>query len=242
MYKLPKYGLKGVQCDYAFVYGNNDKNYLIESMNMDPERIVVSGYPFLDPRKEPSFSKKKTILYLTPAFRATGILPLSINEEKEFYISLYKQVAKAGYKLDIKVHPNDDFSLIKSYLRDFDEINIYENENLADLTIGASLVISDFSTALFYAIKYYKPIIILTSKYFKSYPFDYTKHGIGLKSDLNNLSNVIKEAINFDPEKAKSYRKFIRAFLFDNSDQCAYSTFYSTIDNIKLIEIGKHVI
>jgi hypothetical protein len=243
MHKLPKYGLKDVHCDYAFVYGNNDKKYLVESMNMSPNRIVVSGYPFIAPTKDRFFMKEKNqILYLTPAFRATGILPISIDDEREFYLTLYKQVRLAGCKLSIKVHPMDDFDLIKSYFVGVDNVSIYKNKNLADLTLAASVVISDFSTALFYAIKYYKPIIILISEYFKNYPFDYTKHGIGIKAKLDDLSKVIKDAININLEKDSSYRRFLDHFLFDNSDQNAYLKFYSTIEGIQTKDREKSVI
>ncbi|MCZ6702041.1 MAG: hypothetical protein O6940_03260, partial [Ignavibacteria bacterium] len=103
-------------------------------------------------------------------------------------------------------------------------------------------VMSEFSTALFYAIKYYKPIIILTSEYFKSYPFDYTKHGIGIKSNLNNLSAVIRESMSLKPEKDKSYREFISNFLLGNNSQGAYPAFYTAIERIKLQKMSNDVI
>jgi hypothetical protein len=238
MHKLPKYGLEDIHCNYAFVYGNNDKNYLVESMKMNPRRIVVSGYPFLNPtKKRTSTEEINRILYLTPAFRADGVLPISVDEEREFYLALYEQVKMADCELDIKVHPRDDLELIKSYFEGIDTVNIYSNENLADLTLATSVVISDFSTALFYAIKYYKPIIILNSEYFESYPFDYTKYGIGIKSDLDNLRHAVKKALDSNPEKDNSYQKFITNFLSDCTDSDAYQRFYSTIEKI---ETKKH--
>ncbi len=236
IHKLPKYGLKDVHCQYGFVYGENDKKYLVESMNMNPERIVVSGYPFLTPTKEKSVLKEKgRVLYLTSAFRATGLLPLSIRDEKDFYLTLYEQVTMAGYELDIKVHPVDDFELIKSYFEECEYVDIYKDVNLADVTMAASIVISEFSTALFYAIKYYKPIIILTSEYFESYPFDYTKHGIGIKSNLNNLRAAIRESKSLKPEKENAYREFISNFLLgNNNSQSAYLEFYAAIEKMNL--------
>ncbi len=234
MYKLPKYGLKGVHCDYAFVYGNNDKDYLIKSMNMNPENIIISGYPFLSPTINRFLKRsEKRVLYLTNPYRATGILPITLDDEREFYLSMYNQVKMAGYELDIKLHPKDDLEIIQGYFKGCDNVRIYKDKNLADLTLAASVVISDFSTALFYAIRYYKPIIILKSDYFESYPFDYTKHGIGIKSELNNINIVIKGTETLEPARKNNYKKFLTNFLLEQGNKSAYDRFYSTLVRIK---------
>lgn len=235
MFKLPKYGLKGFHCEYAFVYGHNDKDYLIQSMKMKEDKITISGYPFLFPTMNKPEQEEKMILYLTSAFRVTGILPISTDEEKEFYLSLYEQVKKAGFKLVIKVHPVDDYELICKYFEGIDNLEIYESKNLADLTMTSELVISDFSTALFYAIIYEKPIIILTSEYFETYPFDYTKYGIGVKSRLKSLDVIIKKSINLTSEQISSYKGFTDRFLSENKHQSTYEIFFQKLKSIHLL-------
>lgn len=233
LHKLPKYGLSSSHCDLAFVYGKNDKDYLLSSMNMNPENITVSGYPFHSKSNAKKFNDEKFILYLTPAFRATGIIPITVEEERELYIDIYKAAVGSGFKLIVKAHPMEDYELIRSYLEGMDNVEIYKNENLADLTSQSSIVISDFSTALFYAIKYYKPIIILTSEYFKSYPFDYTKFGIGVKTDIGNLGETIRSFKDVNLDEDKFYKKFLVDSLGDNRDKNAYSIFYSVIEKDK---------
>ncbi len=233
IYLLPKYGLNNAHCDYAFVYGQKDKSYLIKSMKMDSDNIVISGYPFLSPTMEKSNSTTdKRILFLSNAFRTTGVLPISIDQEKEFYHRLYKKVTGCGYTLDIKVHPSDNYELIQEFFAGLQNINIYKNKNLADLTIYSDLVISDFSTALFYSIKYFKPIIILISEYFESYPFDYSKYGIGIKSYLDNIDKIIEKIPSNDLVNKKAYQNFLQDFLSGNQDQDTYKLFYSKIKTL----------
>jgi hypothetical protein len=234
-YKFPKYGVKGLHCQYAFVYGNSDKEYLIQSMDMNPEKIILSGYPFLFPTMDKPAQNKKKILYLTSAFRATGVIPISIKEEREFYQLMYKKVKASGMKLIIKAHPKDDYKLIQGFFAGIEDVEIYNNKNLADLTISSDVVISDFSTALFYAIKYLKPIIILTSEYFETYPFDYTKYGIGVKTKLDTLDVTIKDSIKLTSEQVTAYDKFTKRFLFDSKHQNTYQVFFQKLEEINII-------
>jgi len=232
-HKLPKYGLKEVHCDFAFVYGIEIMSYLSDSMGMDPKKIVISGYPFLSPtiEKQP-LTKSGRVLFLSNPYRATGMLPISIEDERLFYHSLYDQVLKAGFELNIKLHPKDSLPMIKSYFDKFENVGIYQNKNLADLTISSILVISDFSTALFYAIKFKKPIIILTSRFFKRYPFEYTDHGIGFKSNLENLYKSIGYAIQHIHEQENAYAQFASEFLYSNYDQDTYTIFYTYLNKL----------
>ena len=49
-------------------------DYLIESMEMDSNNIIISGYPFLTPMLDHCHSSdRKSVLYLSSAFREDGI-------------------------------------------------------------------------------------------------------------------------------------------------------------------------
>lgn len=227
LHKLPKYGLHFIHCDFAFVYGQKDKNYLIETLNMSANNITVSGYPFLMPTdSSKDLSKQDQILYLSSAFREDGIMPITKEQEKCFYLTLLKQVEDAGYALNIKVHPRDDLKIIQNYFINHSNVRIYKNDNLADLTILSRYVISDFSTAIFYAIKYFKPVIILNSEYFKNYPFDYTEYGIGVKTDLHNLCFTLKNYRELSRSQKNSYKNFLTDFLYDNRKVSTFQTLY----------------
>jgi len=232
---LPKYGLKENHVDYAFMFGEIDKNYLISSMNMDSRNIFITGYPFLQYDKY-NFSNKKLInkktrkaLYLSTALRATGVSPITIEEEKMFYQKLFKQVDKAGYKLILKLHPLEDPLLFKSYFNGMD-VEILSNVNLADLCYESDLVIGEYTTTFFYAIREKKPIIIINSNYFNEYPFDFTKFGIGVKSDIDELATVISKNKNLTRANMLAYEKFSRNYI--NYNGCSYNKIYNHIENI----------
>jgi CDP-glycerol glycerophosphotransferase (TagB/SpsB family) len=183
-----------------------------------------------------NFSKRKLInkktrkaLYLSTALRTTGVSPITIEEEKMFYQKLFKQVNKAGYKLILKLHPLEDPLLFKSYFNGMD-VEIHSNVNLADLCFESDLVIGEYTTTFFYAIREKKPIIIINSNYFNEYPFDFTKFGIGFKSDIDELAIIISKNKNLTRENKLAYEKFSRNYI--NYDGSSYIKIYNHIENI----------
>ena len=133
--KLPKYGLESNHTDYAFVYGNKDRQYLIESMKMDKNKIFLSGYPFCEPSNNHSYKNKpKTALYISTGLRAVGVIPITIEDEKKHYKNVFRQLSSLGFNLIIKLHPSEDIELFKTYIKS-DKVKFIKDGNLSDLTI-----------------------------------------------------------------------------------------------------------
>lgn len=234
---LPKYGLKENHIDYAFMYGQKDKEYLISSMNMDSSNIYITGYPFPAYQKYAVSnmrilnSETKTALYLSTALRTVGVIPITIDEEKEFYLEVYNQAKKSGFKLIIKLHPCEDEELFNSYFENID-VKIIRLANLSDLVHEVDLVIGEYTTTFFYAIREFKQIIIINSPYFKDYPFDFTKYGVGIKTDLNNLSATLNKNISLSKKNILSYKMFTKNFINHNKNISSYDLFFKFVNNI----------
>ena len=228
---LPKYGLKSNHCDLAFVYGERDKDYLMRSMDMLSEKIIISGYPFIEPLNSVSteHSGENKLLYISSALRHVGVIPITKEEEKAYYQNLYDQVQSAGYELIIKLHPQEDFEVFKSYFKESQNLRLYKDTNLADLVIDSDIVAGDYSTAMFYGIKYYKPLVIIQSEFFKDYPFDFTKFDIGVKTSINGLSKLLSQGIEIN---SKIYQSFLRNYLSSKNGKSLYWNFYNCINNL----------
>lgn len=238
--KIPKYGLKNNHCDLAFVYGETDRDYLNQSMDMSNENIVISGYPFVpfDKFKNKTAhtvgaleNKRKTVLYLSTALRTAGVIPMSIEEEKDFYRQVNFEVQNAGCKLILKLHPIEDESLFKSYFNKND-VEIIRTGNLSDLTYESDLILGEYTTAFFYPIRLYKPIIIIKSKYFKEFPFDFSKFGIGIKTEIENLSQTIKNNFNLSKKNIADYDAFNKKYINSNNNESSFSLVYKHINKI----------
>ena len=227
--KTPKYGLKNNHCDLAFVYGESDRDYLNQSMDMPNENIIISGYPFIEPFiiDAPTQSEYKKFLYISSALRHVGVIPITKEEEKVFYENLYEQVNAAGYKLIIKLHPQEEVRVFESYFNQNQNVEFYKNTNLANMVIDADIVSGDYSTAMFYAIKYFKPLLIIESKFFRDYPFDFTKFGVGIKIPETKISRTLNEGIEID---SNNYHSFLRNYLSGINGKSLYWNFYNQID------------
>jgi hypothetical protein len=229
---LPKYGLHEMHIDWAFVYGEADKNYLISSMSMNSDRIIVSGYPFIEASKNLLYKKsEKKVLYISSGLRIAGVIPFTVNDEKQFYLKLNDAVKNANCQLVVKMHPQEDLDLFESFFCEQDNVELHKYSNLADLTIISDIIIGDYSTALFYAIKYYKPILITESEFFKNYPFDLTKYGIGKKVKMDEITSCLNNRV-LSEEDNNNYDFFLKNKIQSSSGKLLYDIFFKSINRL----------
>ena len=229
----PKFGLEWYHCDYGMVYGQFDKEYLIKVNGFKENEIGITGYPFVLPTDNiENIDSKERILYISGGLLVSNVIPSTIEEEKGFYRDLARLVNASGYKLIIKLHPRESPDLFEEYLKGYEHVSIVRNANLSNLVLNSEIIIGDYSTALFYGIKYYKPIIILKLKYFEKYPFEFIDFGIGIKSEINELSGILSKSeskkVNFD-----NYSKFISNYISD-FEHPSSKRFYQNLKNIKM--------
>ena len=217
-------------CDKAYVYGTYDKDILMKYYGYKEENIIVHGYPiFLKVNRFVQNTETDFVLYISSGLRETGVLNISFEEEIEFYRTLSFQVARTNNSLVVKLHPTENLEHYVAHFKNDNRIKFYYDENLEILTNKAKIVIGDYSTALFYPILLYKPIIILTLDYMNEFPFDYSKYGIGVKTSLSNLSSVINLQSTYQIDKSK-YDKFIEYFIGYHDENGQTKSFYETMN------------
>jgi len=229
---IPKYGLRKTHCNYAFVYGEHDRRYLMESMGMENSKIFITGYPFLKPSN--SFkveNENKIALFISAGLRSVGVIPLSLNQEIQFYRKLSERVNEIGYVLYVKLHPLeniDDFKILMSS----NLIRFFKNENLANMTKYSALIIGEYSTALFYPIKYFKPLFILKSEFFDHYPFDFTKYGVGISTTMETITEDMKIYFELNDQQFKDYNLFLSEYVMNSNDEDPIGMYYDKIREI----------
>lgn len=190
---IRNYGSPENHTEISFVYNNSDKNLLQNHLGISVDNIEVMGYPFLEPEKLGQVLELPFILYISSALRTSKVVDITIEEELKFYEELYNVIKSTGVRLVIKLHPLDDKERITSHFEDYKGLSILADYNMANLVKASKIVIGDLSSALFYAVRYYKPIILLTYPFLDKYEFDLTDWDIGIKSNLKNLSKMIQE-------------------------------------------------
>lgn len=207
------FGEAAIKCNVAFVYGEADKRKLIDYKGYTESEIIISGYPLAIPQKDCVVNEKQ-VLYISSAFRIAHTANISIEEEKKHYLELYRHVVAVDCDLVIKIHPREDLLFFEELFRDKARVRVYRLDNLSELVLESSIVIGHNSTALFYAIKYYKPIIILNTIFPVKITFSYLKFGIGFETNIYELQDQIaslrSSGILIQKE---NYQRFISDFI-----------------------------
>lgn len=222
------YGTPSVHADLNFVYNQNDKAILVNHLQVQDNEVEILGYPFIESTNNQPVSDKKYVLYLSSALRASKVINIDLDEELLFYKSLVEVISTTNYILVIKLHPLDDYKEITKCLSNFREVIVLTDYNLADLVSNAEIVIGDLSSALFYAVRYYKRIIIMTYPYLKDYAFDLTDWEIGIKSDLKNLQDTLEMPNLSESFDRSAYNNFLEDFLQYKSHS-AYDIFFNRL-------------
>ena len=192
-------GIPSAHCDYAFVYTISDMQILKEKINYLEHNIFKIGMTFIKPAKtskkiEVNEHHKRVVLYISSGLRQASVISIDDSIEQAMYRKLHNEALKSNYKLIVKIHPRENLDKVKSYFTSDKDIVVYKEANLADLVIEADVVLGDYSTALLYAVKYYKPIGLLSYDYFSVFPFDLALYNIGYKFHINELSHYLNSS------------------------------------------------
>lgn len=222
----PKYGLKDFHCDIGLVYGENDKEYLIKNNGFKAEDIYVGGYPILRGSGQNNGLPENFILYISSGLLTSKVIPISIQEERDFYVSIANKAKNTENNLVIKLHPTEDLDLFQDYVKSFKNVFVFKDYNLSDIVERANLVIGDYSTALFYPIKYKKPLILLQSKFFEKYPFDFSDYGVGEKVNPEQLDKFISSPPKMND---KNYTDFMKNFISNTDGSNSIEVLYQKL-------------
>jgi len=195
--------------DKIAVWGETQKQYLIQQKHVDPNRILVSGSPrhdsfFIDKNKKTQ-SRKTVLLTIHSINQVSG------QADTELYIKFDNLLRKICYivktienvNLVVKLHPNQDLhnQEIKKLVNEIDSsIPIYQFKSIKELLLSSDILINispegfDPSTVLLEGLILNKPTmnIVIDNKF---YDFQYEKDkailSVSADSDLEKHLNEI---------------------------------------------------
>lgn len=196
--------------DKIAVWGETQKQYLVQQKHVDPNRILVSG----SPRHDSFFmaKNKKTQARKTVLLTIHSINQVSGQSDTELYIKFDNLLRKICHvvqtikniDLIIKLHPNQDLhnQEIKKLVNEIDgSIPIYQFKSIKELLLSSDILINispegfDPSTVLLEGLILNKPTmnIVIDNKF---YDFQYEKDkailSVSVDSDLEkHLGDII---------------------------------------------------
>lgn len=170
-----KRDFSAIKHNYALLYTETGKNILNKKFKFTDDSVYYSGYPMVEYNKDIEqigrMSEGGNIaLYIHQTSIKDRTINCSYSEEKEMLEELATRMEKQGLKLTVKLHPRESQ---EEYKKRFKDSNVILTEgSLLELFMKSKIVIGQYSTALFYAVKCNLPIIIvpygnLDEKYYK---------------------------------------------------------------------------
>ena len=218
--------------DKIAVWGNVQKNYLINTHKISDDRIIICGSPRHDPffrlSSNSSNSNEKIILLCPrPIIEHIGKhhTRLYLEYESSFKKILNQLNQIKDYKLIIKLHPsyNAHDDLIKKIINEIDSnIVIFYTKKIDELIVKSDLVVVisphgfDPSTVILESIILKKPVInfVIDEKF---YDFSYEQHNavisITKKSDLKEIVSNILNDLEFKNKLIENGKKFLDEYL-----------------------------
>lgn len=165
--------------DKIAIWGNKQKNYLINFRKIDPNSIIVSGSPRHDkffnivPMIKEKNSTKKILIIPSPIINFTGLIDTQIFIKYEKLFQKIIPILKSfnNVEISIKLHPVHHFSndFIKKIISDLDpKIKIYqissiiEHINTSDAIIILDAQLVGPSTPFLESLILKKPIMFIT--------------------------------------------------------------------------------
>lgn len=150
--------------DAYLFYALHGKDQLHDKFKFSDDRIFYSGYPLIKYHRDLNIERTNILtnqyaLYIHQPLIQDGLTTLNYEDEKEMIRNISSELGKNGLKLIFKIHPRED---IAEYQKRFAELDVViSSEPFPELLPKCKLVLGQFSTALFFATKYYVPLIII---------------------------------------------------------------------------------
>lgn len=222
-----------VKHNYALLYTEAGKDALNTLFKYADDSVFYSGYPMVVYNKEieqigQTHDSDNIALYIHQPLVKDRIITCSYSEEKEMLESLAARMEKQGLKLMVKLHPRESQA---EYKERFKNSNVtFIEGSLLKLVMKSKIVIGQYSTALFYAVKCQMPIIIvpygnLNEQYYKIFE----KISYLMPND-NLLQKITSGECQKDIEKR--YLEFEKKYIgYQNSFENQADTLINIIEN-----------
>ena len=224
------------QYDAYLFYATHGKDQVYAKFKFKEDEIYYSGYPLVKYKGDLNIVKAgklsdNFVLYIHQPLVKDRLTEFTYEDEKKLIGNIVSQLAENNLKLIFKIHPREDIGAYKERFGDIDVI--ISADPFADLLPKCKLVIGQFSTALFFAAKYFIPLIIIPYKgvsdgYYTVFEQIGTKIG-----DAGQLGGITKNIGNLSDADNKRYTDFNNSIIGNNNsfeDQA--DTLINIIENL----------
>jgi CDP-Glycerol:Poly(glycerophosphate) glycerophosphotransferase len=208
--KLKKY----YELDYAIVYTEYSAEFLKKHLSISRKNIYLSGYPIYDSIKDEEIHNELKTQFearingskiITLLHQPIGTVSKDFNVEDDIkYIRELKSIIEqSGYRFVVKLHPKTN---VEEYLKLDPDLKrtLVRRCDLKKLISISDIILGFFSTALFYAVMFNKPIIQV---FYPSYDYPYyifDKISIKAKNK-DDLKNILLDHLQNDKQKNQKY-------------------------------------
>ena len=160
--------------DHYIVYSQREKDLLSKVFNMNNKNTSLVGYPIFNDKQEKTrliiqHNNNNEVLYVHQPFILDGFATINYEQEKTYLISLKNILLRKYDRFTILLHPRENLS---AYIRRFEDtdINIIQSPKDCTCYTNKSLILGHYSTALFYALYFDIPTVILNYPTVKNDP------------------------------------------------------------------------
>lgn len=209
-----------IRHDYALFYTEKGKELVNHYFEFSDQDVFYSGYPIVSKKSDlllenKGIEKENIALYIHQPLIKDGIVNCSYKEEKELLISISQRLADENYQMIVKLHPRES---LYEYESRFEGTDVsFSTTPLFELMTKSKIVIGQFSTALFYAIKQRIPIIILPYNGLdKEYYSIFEKIGCVNPDDVA-LKHLLKQSQEDKTNQMLKYIEFEGDYIGDNN-------------------------
>ncbi len=201
--------------DYALFYANYGYQKADKLFKFDKKNVFFAGYPIVRTKTEVrniekylvgKASIKKRILYIQQALIVDKISKITYEKESIYLANIISISKNLGYDFILQVHPRESKARYGKLFKD-KGVQVEQSANIEQLVISCDIVLGHFSTALFFAVYFKKPLLLLYYPGLSDIFLDYFKD-VGVKIDNKNalaavLSN--REKCNVMLEKYDAF-------------------------------------
>jgi len=210
-YKLSPY-------DNYLLYASASFEKLKKIYNLSESQIQYSGYPIEleDNHNEDINSENKPyILYVHQPYVLHKLGTCSYKDEFNFLKSLGTAIQEMGYKFIIKLHPLEVKSKYKEEMKN--KFEIVQQQSLNNLIKNSFAVVGHYSTALFVALKYNKPLIQIAPECLpKNSNFMFFSDVSVQINDVQELKTVLTDKVSLY-NKVDNYNIFFENIIGQNN-------------------------
>lgn len=203
---------------YLF-YALHGRDELYKKFKFDDKDVFYSGYPLgklkSDTTAVATAGPKEYALYVHQPLIKDGLTDFTYEDERSLIAGLVTSLKVNNLKLIFKIHPREDINEYRERFKDLD-VDV-SGDTFSDLLPKCKLVVGQFSTALFYAAKYFIPLIILPYKGVNDHYYSlYTQIGVKV-DDMANLDKVIAATGVLSDETYQNYLHFNKFIIGENN-------------------------